>query len=142
MASPLLLVPLMTTHMQLNRLLLVPCVSLLAMSALLSQGPPMVEFGLQHFPTEGSTPSQNCYSSTSSFRLDLTSNYSDYTTFVWRVLLPLLKTMRSRRITTEVILPLAGPQVLKLQNLRKGSSSSVIHLIFALITIIISALKT
>lgn len=51
--------------------------------------PPMVEPGLQHFPTEGYTAFQNCHSSASSFKWDLTSNYSDYTTFVWRVLLPL-----------------------------------------------------
>lgn len=64
-------------------------ISLHTSSALLSQGPPMVEPSLQHFPSEGYTPFQNCHSSTSSFRCDLTSNYSDYTTFVQRVLLPL-----------------------------------------------------
>lgn len=51
--------------------------------------PPMVEPSLKHFPTEGYTLLPNCPPSTSSVKLDLTSNYSDYTTFVWRVLLPL-----------------------------------------------------
>lgn len=53
MASPLFLISLITPLMQLNWLLLVPFISLPTSSVLLSQGPHMVEFGLQPFSHRG-----------------------------------------------------------------------------------------
>lgn len=51
--------------------------------------PPMVQPGLQHFPIEDYTPFQNYHSPASSFKWDLTLKYFDYSTLVWRALLPL-----------------------------------------------------
>lgn len=51
--------------------------------------PPMVEPGLQHFPIEDYTPFQNYHSPASSFKWDLTLKDFDYSTLVWRALLPL-----------------------------------------------------